>query len=79
MWARSVCINESLLTGSMIPQIEDAKKNGMDVLVMNPNYNRDPKTNVNYKYDLLGYHPIRCINDTTRYICMAKLHMEVAP
>ncbi|CAI2375049.1 unnamed protein product [Moneuplotes crassus] len=38
LWSRSVCINESIDLGSMIPDIEFAQKNGFSVLVMNPNY-----------------------------------------
>lgn len=42
MWTRSVCINDCLEIGSMLPQIEWAVSNKIPVLVMNPNYNRDP-------------------------------------
>ena len=46
IWARSVCINEGLETGSMLPFANLAEKLGMAVLVMNPNYNSDPETGV---------------------------------
>ena len=36
-WANSVCINEGLNMGSMIPFVEKAKKNGFSILIMNPN------------------------------------------
>ena len=44
IWARSVCVNESLETGSVLPFLEHAKRLKIPVLVMNPNYNRDPVT-----------------------------------
>ena len=37
LWARSVCINDGMKLGSMLPQIEWARQKGHDVLVMNPN------------------------------------------
>eukprot|EP00347_Sterkiella_histriomuscorum_P023677 403333772 len=37
VWARSVCMNESLKTGSMLYLVEQAQKNNLAVLVMNPN------------------------------------------
>ena len=36
-WARSVCINESLDKGSMLPLIHAAKDKNMGVIVFNPN------------------------------------------
>jgi len=42
IWARSVCINENLEKGSMLPFIDLCRKLDIPVLVMNPNYNRDP-------------------------------------
>ena len=42
IWARSVCINENLEKGSMLPFIDLCRKIDIPVLVMNPNYNRDP-------------------------------------
>lgn len=44
IWARSVCINEGLQTGSMLPFLEVCKNLDIAVLVMNPNFNRDPET-----------------------------------
>lgn len=43
-WARSVCINDSLKTGSVIPFLEYAEQEGFSVIVLNPNFNRDSKT-----------------------------------
>jgi hypothetical protein len=40
-WARSVCINDSLKTGSVIPFLEYAEREGFSVIVLNPNLNRD--------------------------------------
>ena len=44
IWARSVCVNENLYMGSMLPQIEWATKLKIPIMVMNPNFNEDPKT-----------------------------------
>ena len=40
-------MNENLEKGSMLPIIDLAMRDDFDVLVMNPNYNRDPITRVN--------------------------------
>lgn len=37
IWARSVCINDGTKLGSMLPQIDWARKQGHEVIVMNPN------------------------------------------
>ena len=37
MWARSICINNSLEEGTALPDIAEAQKNGYNVLLMNPN------------------------------------------
>lgn len=37
-WARSVCMNDTVELGSMIPDIDFARQYGFSVLVMNPNY-----------------------------------------
>ena len=44
LWARSVCINDSLKTGSVFPFLDFAKENGFEVIVFNPNYCYDPET-----------------------------------
>jgi hypothetical protein len=44
IWARSVCINDSLITGSVFPFLDFAKTEGFEVIVLNPNYCYDPKT-----------------------------------
>jgi hypothetical protein len=36
-WARAVCLNDSLEKGSILPYLARAKKNGMGVIVFNPN------------------------------------------
>lgn len=46
VWSRSVCMNESLEKGSKLPFCEIAQKNNLAVLIMNLNFNRDPKTKV---------------------------------
>jgi len=37
MWARSICINNSLEEGTALPDLAEAQKNGYNVLLMNPN------------------------------------------
>jgi hypothetical protein len=44
IWARSVCINHGLEKGSMLPFLDLCQEKDIAVLVMNPNYNRDPET-----------------------------------
>ena len=41
IWARSVCVDDDLFLGSMLPQINWARVRGFPVLVMNPNFNKD--------------------------------------
>ena len=41
VWARSVCMNESLDLGSMFYFLDEAKKRNMGAIVFNPNFNRD--------------------------------------
>ena len=36
-WSRKVAINDSFLTGTMLPQLQFAKEQNLAVLVMNPN------------------------------------------
>ena len=43
-WARSVCINENLDLGTMIPYVDKAIKNNYSVIIMNPNERKDFKT-----------------------------------
>ncbi|GAM22689.1 hypothetical protein SAMD00019534_058640 [Acytostelium subglobosum LB1] len=38
-WARSLCINDSLKTGSILPYLERAELNGFATIVLNPNLN----------------------------------------
>jgi hypothetical protein len=40
VWARSVCINESMEKGSMLPLLSAARQQNMSVIVFNPNLNR---------------------------------------
>ena len=50
-WSKSVCINENLKLGSMIPFVETAKRKGYSVLILNPNekYGLDGKTKNMFK------------------------------
>ena len=43
-WARSVCINENLNLGTMIPYVDKAIKNNYSVIIFNPNERKDFKT-----------------------------------
>lgn len=44
IWSRSVCINESLETGSMLPFVEKGLEEQYDILILNPNFTKDPET-----------------------------------
>jgi len=46
IWARSVCINEDLELGSVIPFLKYAKLKGMAAIIFNPNERKDPRTGV---------------------------------
>lgn len=46
IWAKSVCINEGLELGSMLPFIDTCRDLNIPVLVMNPNLSCDPETGV---------------------------------
>eukprot|EP01130_Rhizamoeba_saxonica_P010068 TRINITY_DN4123_c0_g1_i1.p1 TRINITY_DN4123_c0_g1~~TRINITY_DN4123_c0_g1_i1.p1 ORF type:complete len:342 (+),score=60.13 TRINITY_DN4123_c0_g1_i1:47-1072(+) len=40
-WARALCINDSLETGSILPYLNKAQELGYGVIVPNPNFNED--------------------------------------
>mmetsp|Transcript_2132 Transcript_2132/g.3083 ORF Transcript_2132/g.3083 Transcript_2132/m.3083 type:complete len:455 (+) Transcript_2132:28-1392(+) len=40
MWARKLCLNDTLHTGSQLPYIEQAYKRDWGVIILNPNMNR---------------------------------------
>lgn len=40
-WARSVCINENLNLGTMIPYVEKGIKNNFSIIIFNPNERKD--------------------------------------
>ena len=46
IWARSVCINENLELGSMLPFIDVCRDLNIPVIVLNPNLGSDPETGV---------------------------------
>ncbi|CAG9318963.1 unnamed protein product [Blepharisma stoltei] len=50
-WARSVCINDSLKTGTVFPFLEEAAKDGYSVIILNPNYNYNPETKERIPYN----------------------------
>jgi hypothetical protein len=43
-WSRTACVKENLLIGSMLPYIDACKRSGWGCLIMNPNANIDPET-----------------------------------
>jgi len=49
LWARSVCINENLELGSVIPFLSEGDFSNMDKIILNPNqrtdYNNEVKIN----------------------------------
>ncbi len=54
-WARALCMNESLETGSQIPYIQQALLEGYGIIVFNPNLNRLPKRPVPDQYTRRGF------------------------
>jgi hypothetical protein len=48
MWARSVCINESLEKGSVVPFLQYATENDFDVIIFNPNERLGTNSNTIY-------------------------------
>jgi hypothetical protein len=56
-WARSVCMNDTLELGSMIPDIEFAQQHGLACLIMNPNYSQnESKVKVDNKIRGMNHH-----------------------
>ena len=52
-----MCVNESLELGSMLPFTAKCRELGIAVLVMNPNYNRDPETGASIAFNRsMGEH-----------------------
>ena len=73
-WARSVCMNDTIDLGSMIPDIDFARKNGFSVLVMNPNYSYTPdKIKVSPQIRGMSHHSNYCWeNFVEQDVCPAK-------
>ena len=55
IWARSVTINDTLETGSMLPFLDLAKKLDIAVVVMNPNYNREGGQVIPYSHSMMDH------------------------
>lgn len=57
IWSRSVCINESLSMGSMLPYISKAQEQNYSIIILNPNCSRSPLTNkiVPHNSDMLEH------------------------
>ena len=59
VWARSVNVYENFELGSMLPVIQRCQQLDIPVLVMNPNYDRDPETNKNVPFsDNMNEHAL---------------------
>lgn len=59
IWSRSACINEDLELGSMLPLIGRCHELGVPILVMNPNFARDPETGVGIPHSSgMGEHAL---------------------
>lgn len=50
IWSRSLCLNEDLKNGSMLPIVDMCREKNIALLIMNPNYNKDPETGVTVPY-----------------------------
>lgn len=58
MWARALCINETLETGTIFNYLKQAQAEGYGVIVFNPNLNRVPLTLDPLAFTPQGfYHP----------------------
>ena len=63
-WARSVCINENLRLGTMIPYVEKAIQNNYSVIIMNPNERKDFKTEEEIKeFNTMEKHSVYVYNN----------------
>ena len=63
-WARSVCINENLRLGTMIPYVEKAIENNYSVIIMNPNERKDFKTEEEIKeFNTMEKHSVYVYNN----------------
>jgi hypothetical protein len=54
-WARALCMNESLTTGSQLDYIKQAQQEGYGVIVFNPNLNKIPRVDVPDQYTKKGF------------------------
>ena len=50
IWARSVCVDQGLVQGSVFPMLDFAKATGQSVIVLNPNMKLDPYTQQEIAY-----------------------------
>ncbi|EFJ14519.1 hypothetical protein SELMODRAFT_423531 [Selaginella moellendorffii] len=66
LWSHKVCINDSILIGSVLPSIEWAHKRDFAVLVLNPNYN-SPEEGIKISGSDTRSNHIICVWDN---ICM---------
>ena len=52
IWANSVCMNDSLEMGSMLPLLDTCRNLNIPLLVMNPNLNSDPETGISIPFSM---------------------------
>ena len=63
-WARSVCINENLNIGTMIPYVNKAIENKFSVIILNPNERKDFKTEkIIPEFNLMEKHSVYVYNN----------------
>ena len=63
-WARSVCINENLRLGTMMPYVDRAIKEHYSVMIMNPNERKDFKTEKEIKeFKTMEKHSVYVYNN----------------
>lgn len=55
MWARALCLNDTLHTGAVLDYIHQAKSEGYGVIVLNPNKNSAPKKEDPFRRSRKGF------------------------
>ena len=67
-WARSVCINENIYLGSMIPYVDEAIKRNFSVIIFNPNERVDFKNEKNRieEFSTMERHSVYVYNNIVK-------------
>ena len=67
-WARSVCINENIYLGSMIPYVKKALENKWSIIIYNPNERRDfiNKYNIIKEFPTMEKHSLYVYNNIVK-------------